>query len=41
VLKGLEEGDRIVTGSYKIIRTIRNDTRVKVDNRAPMADIKS
>ncbi len=41
VLKGLEEGDRIITGSYKIIRTIRNDTRVKVDNRAPMADIKS
>ena len=41
VLKGLEDGDRIITGSYKIIRTIRNDTRVKVDNRAPAADIKS
>jgi HlyD family secretion protein len=41
VLKGLEDGDHIITGSYKIIRTIRNDTRVKVDNRAPAADIKS
>jgi HlyD family secretion protein len=41
VLKGLEEGDHIITGSYKIIRTIRNDTRVKIDNRAPVTDIKS
>jgi HlyD family secretion protein len=37
VLKGLEEGDRIITGSYKVIRTIRNDAKVKVDNRAPSA----
>jgi HlyD family secretion protein len=37
VLKGIDEGARIITGSYKIIRTIRNDTRVKVDNRAPSA----
>ena len=25
VLSGLEEGDQIITGSYKVIRTIRND----------------
>jgi HlyD family secretion protein len=41
VLKGLDEGDRILTGSYKVIRTIRNDTRVKIDNRAPVADAKT
>ena len=35
VLSGLQEGDQIITGSYKVIRTIRNQTRVKVDNRPP------
>jgi HlyD family secretion protein len=35
VLNGLAEGDQIITGSYKVIRTIRNQTRVKVDNRPP------
>ena len=29
---GLEPGDTIVTGSYKAIRSMRNDARVKVDN---------
>ena len=36
VLKGLGEGDQIVTGSYKVIRTLRNAARVKVDNRTPI-----
>ena len=36
VVKGLNEGDEIVTGSYKVIRTIRNEARVKVDNRSPV-----
>jgi HlyD family secretion protein len=36
VLSGLKEGEEIITGSYKVIRTIRNDTRVKVDNKAPV-----
>jgi HlyD family secretion protein len=36
VLKGLEDGQQIITGSYKVIRTIRNDAPVKVDNRAPV-----
>ena len=35
VLKGLKEGDEIVTGSYKVLRTVRPGTRVKVDNSAP------
>jgi HlyD family secretion protein len=33
VLGGLKEGDTIVTGSYAVIRTLRNEARVKVDNR--------
>jgi len=42
VLSGLQEGDRIITGSYKAIRTLRNAARVKVDNRAPgIVDTKS
>ena len=36
VLSGLKEGDQIITGSYKVIRTIRNEAPVKVDNRAPV-----
>ena len=35
VLSGLKDGDEIITGSYKTIRTLRNEARVKVDNRAP------
>ena len=37
VVNGLKEGDEIVTGSYQVIRTIRNDAKVKVDNKAPAA----
>ena len=32
VTKGVNEGDEIVTGSYKVLRTLRNGTSVKVDN---------
>ena len=35
VLKGLNEGDEIVTGSYKVLRTLRPGAGVKVDNSAP------
>jgi HlyD family secretion protein len=35
VLSGLKEGEEIVTGSYKAIRTLRNQAKVKVDNKAP------
>jgi HlyD family secretion protein len=38
VLPGqLAEGDEIITGSYQVIRTIRNDAKVKVDNKPPPA----
>ncbi len=37
VLTGLKDGDQIVTGSYQVIRTLRNDAKVKIDNRAPLA----
>ncbi len=36
VLSGLKDGDEIITGSYKVIRTLRNAARVKIDNKAPM-----
>jgi len=35
VLKGLKEGDEIVTGSYKVLRTLKPGSSVKVDNSAP------
>ena len=33
VLTGLKEGDEIVTGSYKTLRTLKNGARVKIDNK--------
>ena len=36
VLSGLKDDDQIVTGSYKVIRTLRNAAKVKVDNRPPV-----
>jgi len=35
VVDGLKEGDEIVTGSYKVLRTMKPDTTVKIDNSAP------
>jgi HlyD family secretion protein len=32
VKKGLDAGDVIITGSYKVLKTIRNGTAVKIDN---------
>jgi HlyD family secretion protein len=32
VKSGLKEGDEIITGSYKVLRTLRNGAGVKVDN---------
>ena len=37
VLNGLKPGDQIVTGSYQVIRTIKNGAMIKVDNKAPVA----
>ncbi len=42
VLDGLKPEDTIVIGSYKAIRSMRNDTQVKVDNSTPaVVDTKS
>lgn len=35
VTNGLKEGDEIVTGSYKVLRTMKPGTSVKIDNSAP------
>jgi len=35
VLSSLKEGEEIVTGSYKVLRTLRPGAGVKVDNTAP------
>jgi HlyD family secretion protein len=36
VLSGLKENDQIVTGTYQVIRTIRNQADVKIDNKPPV-----
>ncbi len=36
VTNGLKDGDQIITGTYQVIRTIKNQTEVKVDNKAPV-----
>jgi HlyD family secretion protein len=41
VVSGLGEGDQIVTGTYQVIRTILNETQVKVDNKTPVVAAKS
>jgi HlyD family secretion protein len=33
IMSGLKEGDEIVTGSYKTLRTLESGTRMKVDNK--------
>jgi HlyD family secretion protein len=35
VINGLNEGDEIITGSYKILRTLRSGSGIKVDNSIP------
>ncbi len=35
VKSGLQPGEEIITGSYKVLRTLRNGASVKVDNSAP------
>jgi len=36
VTGGLKDGEEIVTGTYRVIRTLRNEARIKVDNQAPV-----
>jgi HlyD family secretion protein len=35
VTKGLQQGDEIVVGSYKALRTLKPESNIKVDNSAP------
>lgn len=35
VTSGLQPGEEIITGSYKVIRTLRSQARVVVDNKPP------
>jgi HlyD family secretion protein len=32
ILSGLKDGDEVITGSYKAIRTVRNEAKIKVNN---------
>jgi len=38
VTSGLQEGDTIVTGSFKALRSLKPGTSVKIDNSAPSLD---
>jgi HlyD family secretion protein len=38
VLDGLKEGDEIVTGSFRALRSLKHGARVKVDNKAPAGE---
>jgi HlyD family secretion protein len=35
VLHGLNDGDEVITGSYKVLRTLRPGSGVKIDNSVP------
>jgi HlyD family secretion protein len=35
VIDGLKEGDEVITGTYKVLRTLRPGSSVKIDNSAP------
>ena len=41
VTEGLRDGDEVITGSYKILRTIKPGTSVKIDNSAPKKEEES
>jgi HlyD family secretion protein len=41
VLNGLKEGDEVITGSYKVLRTLRPGSSVKIDNSAPKKEDES
>jgi HlyD family secretion protein len=41
VTKGLKEGDEVITGSYKVLRTLKPGTSVKIDNSAPTKEEES
>ena len=41
ITKGLQEGDEIITGSYKVLRTLKPGTSIKIDNTTPKKEEES
>jgi HlyD family secretion protein len=41
VISGVKEGDEVITGSYKVLRTLRSGSSVKIDNSAPKKEDES
>ena len=41
ITKGLQDGDEVITGSYKILRTLKPGTSVKIDNTVPKKEEES
>src|SRR5271165_6446899 len=41
ITKGLQDGDEVITGSYKVLRTVKPGTSVKIDNSAPKKEDES
>jgi HlyD family secretion protein len=41
IIKGLQDGDEVITGSYKVLRTLKPGTSVKIDNSAPKKEEES
>jgi HlyD family secretion protein len=35
VIDGLKDGDEVITGSYKVLRSLRPGSSVKIDNTVP------
>jgi HlyD family secretion protein len=41
ITKGIQEGDEVITGSYKVLRTLKPGTSVKIDNSVPKKEEES
>ena len=41
IIKGLQDGDEVITGSYKVLRTLKPGTSVKIDNSTPKKEEES
>ena len=41
ITQGLKEGDEVITGSYKVLRTLKPGTSVKIDNSTPKKEDES
>jgi len=41
ITKGLQEGDEVITGSYKVLRTLKPGASIKIDNTTPKKEEES